>query len=168
MSNEEEQSKEFLRIYEKYIDELFRYSFFKTGNKEQSTELVQEVYMKTWKTMQNGQTLGNSRAFLYTLLRNAITDWYRKNKPVSLDALQEEGFDFPQAEEGNAFDNLEAARILETSSKLEEKYREVIVLRFVNDLTVSEIAQVLGEKENNVSVRIHRALEKLKKLYLKK
>ncbi len=68
----------------------------------------------------------------------------------------------------DANDRLEVERIIEKAGKLEEKYREVIILRFVNDLSVAEIAELLGEKENNVSVRLHRALEKLRKIYIKK
>ncbi len=47
---------------------------------------------------------------------------------------------------------------------LPDNYREVIVLRFANNLTITEIAEIIGENENAVSVRIHRALKKLKEL----
>jgi len=168
MSNEKDIKKHFLALYEQYSDQLFRYCFFKTSNREQSLEIVQEVFMKAWVSMQNGMVMDNSKAFLYAATRNAITDWYRKKKPVSLDEMSDVGFDAPYETHGTSYDKLEAERILEKTANLEEKYREVIVLRFVNDLSVTEIAELLGEKENNVSVRIHRALEKLRKLYVKK
>ncbi len=168
MSNEKEQKKQFLELYEKHADELFRYCFFKTSSREQSLEIVQEIFMKAWVGMQNGMIMDNPKAFLYASVRNAITDWYRKKKPVSLDELNEEGFDAMYETEGKHYDKLESERILEKTAKLEEKYREVITLRFVNDLSITEIAELLGENENNVSVRLHRALEKLRKIYVKK
>ncbi len=168
MSNEKDNKKQFLDLYEKHADELFRYCFFKTGVREQSLEIVQEVFMKAWVSMGNGMIMDNPKAFLYASVRNAVTDWYRKKKPVSLDELSEEGFDAPYETSGRNTDKLEAERILEKTAKLEDKYREVIILRFVNDLTVTEIAAMLGESENNVSVRLHRALEKLRKIYIKK
>lgn len=168
MSNEKEQKKHFLSLYEKHSDELFRYSFFKTGSREQSLEIVQEVFLKVWVSLQNGTIMDNPKAFLYAATRNAITDWYRRKKPISLDDLHEIGFDAPMEEEARNTDRLEAERILEKAAKLEDKYREVIVLRFVNDLSVTEIAELLGEKENNISVRLHRALEKLRKIYVRK
>ncbi len=168
MSNEKDNKKQFLDLYEKYSDDLFRYCFFKTGLREQSLEIVQEVFMKAWVSMQNGQIFENPKAFLYAAVRNAITDWYRKKKALSLDELQEVGFDATYETVGRSTDRLEAERILEKTAKLEEKYREVIILRFVNDLSVTEIAEMLGEKENNISVRLHRALEKLRKIYIKK
>lgn len=168
MSNEKEQKKQFLSLYEKHADELFRYCFFKTGQRDQSLEIVQEVFMKAWISMQKGTIMDNPKAFLYAATRNAITDWYRKKKPVSLEELQEVGFDATYEDAPKPFDRLEAERILEHASGLEDKYREVIILRFVNDLSVTEIALLLGENENNVSVRIHRALEKLRKIYIQK
>lgn len=157
-----------MEVYEKHADELFRYSFFKTGEREQSLEIVQEVFMKAWAGMQRGMVMDNPKAFLYASTRNAVTDWYRKKKAISLDELHEAGFDAEHETNGNSFDGLEAERILAKTGLLEDKYREVIILRFVNDLTVTEIAELLDEKENNISVRIHRALEKLRKIYIKK
>lgn len=168
MSNEKEYKKMFLDLYEKHSNELFRYCFFKTGGREQSLEIVQEVFMKTWVSMQNGGIFDNPKAFLYAATRNAVTDWYRKKKAVSLDELSEAGFDATYETEGNNFDKLEVERIIDKAGKLEEKYREVIILKFVNDLSVTEIAEMLGESENNISVRIHRGLEKLRKIYVKK
>jgi RNA polymerase sigma-70 factor (ECF subfamily) len=168
MTNEKEQKRQFLSVYEKHSDELFRYCFFKTSSRDQSLEIVQEIFMKAWISMQNGMIMDNPKAFLYAATRNAVTDWYRKKKPVSLDELSDVGFDAPAESEGRDTDRLEVERILEKAGKLEDKYREVIILRFVNDLSVAEIAELLGEKENNVSVRIHRALEKLRKIYIKK
>jgi RNA polymerase sigma-70 factor (ECF subfamily) len=168
MTNEKEQKKQFLSLYEKHSDELFRYCFFKTGSREQSLEIVQEIFMKTWVGMQKGNVMDNAKAFLYASTRNAITDWYRKKKPVSLDELHEYGFDAPFENQPEETDRVEVERIIEKAQKLEEKYREVIILRFVNDLSVTEIAEMLGESENNISVRIHRALEKLRKIYIRK
>lgn len=168
MSNDKEQKKHFLSLYENHSDELFRYCFFKTAQRDQSLEIVQEVFMKAWISMQKGTIMDNPKAFLYAAVRNAITDWYRKKKPISLDELQDVGFDAKMETDTLPTDRLDAERILEKTSKLEDKYREIITLRFVNDLSVTEIAELLGETENNVSVKIHRALEKLRKIYVKK
>ena len=120
--------------------------------------------MKVWNSFQKEEHPDNVKAFLYTSVRNAITDWYRKKKPVSLDGLQELGFD-AEVEEASYSDKFDVEKILEKANDLEEMYREIIILRFVNDLSVKEIAKLLNERENNISVRIHRAVDKLKKQY---
>ena len=50
--------------------------------------------------------------------------------------------------------------------EIDEKYRDVLVLRYTEGLSVQEIAEVLGERENTVSVRIHRGIQQLRKLYV--
>jgi RNA polymerase sigma-70 factor (ECF subfamily) len=165
MSNDNENKGQFLDLYERYSDELFRYCFFKTGNREQSLEMIQDVFMKFWSASQKGMHPENPKAFLYASVRNGVTDWYRKKKPVSLDEMDELGFEVAFDMGLSDIDRLEAERIIKRADKLEDKYREVIVLRFVNDLSIAEIAELVGEKENNVSVRLHRALEKLRIIY---
>ncbi|MFA6297410.1 MAG: sigma-70 family RNA polymerase sigma factor [Candidatus Paceibacterota bacterium] len=165
MSKDKENTEHFLKLYKDHSDELFRYCFFKTGNRELAVEITQEVFTKMWSSTQKGNVLDNAKAFLYASARNSVTDWYRKKKMVSLDELDEAGFDSPYEPTHRPVDLLEVERILEKAGQLEEKYQEVIILRFVNDLSITEIALLLKEKENNISVRIHRALEKLRKLY---
>lgn len=165
MSTDKKNRKQFLDLYGEHADELFRYSFFKTGHREVALELIQETFTKFWVALQEGGQYDNPKAFLYASVRNSIIDWYRKKKPVSLDELQDTGFDVSFDSRNKNIDRLEAERILKQAYKLEEPYREIIILRFVNDLSVAEIAKLLGEKENNISVRIHRAIEKLKKIY---
>ncbi len=65
MSNEKENREQFLELYEKHADELFRYCFFKTGLREISLEIVQETFMKTWVSMEKGDHFDNPKAFLY-------------------------------------------------------------------------------------------------------
>ncbi len=169
MSKEEENTKQFLTWYEKYADDLFRYCFFKSSDREASLEIVQDVFGRMWQNIQKGREFENARAFLYASARNSVIDLYRKKKTISLDALEEEtGFEAQIDYTQGDLNKMEAERILGRADELEGSYKEVVMLRFVNDLSVQEIAKLLGEKENNISVRIHRALEKLKKLYIPK
>jgi RNA polymerase sigma factor (sigma-70 family) len=98
------------------------------------------------------------------LLRHLIIDESRKKREASLEALQETGFD-PSGEDGNATaaSKLEERRILETLSKLDAPYRDVFVMRHIDGLKPAEIATMLGESSNAISVRLHRATEQLRK-----
>ncbi len=78
----------------------------------------------------------------------------------------EEGFDYgngtnEQEQKEMTFDSEQAVELIK---KLDEKYRDVLMLRYVDEMSVKEIAEIVGESENNVSVRIHRGLDKLEKL----
>ncbi len=171
--------KEFIEAYEEYADSLFRHCYFRVSNRERALELTQEAFMKTWDTANKGTEIQNYRAFLFRVLNNLIIDEYRKKKSSSLDALLEkEGVN-----EGN-FDELKTGSLEEEVGKIElnfqseqleialkklpESYRSIIVMRYINELRPKEIADILKESENVVSVRINRGLKKLREYLLVK
>ena len=111
-----------------------------------------------------GKEIQTLRAFLYKVLRNVTIDEIKRKKPLSLDELSAEGFS-PEGEDGREMaERIDAKDVLKKLSLLEEPYREAIQLRFIDDLSISEIAEILEEKDNTVSVRIHRGIEKLRNL----
>lgn len=150
----------FLESYEKHADALFRYALYKTGDRELSKDLLQEALMKTWNYLTGGQNVDNLKAFLYKILNNLIIDHYRKKKADSLDALQEDGFE-PEASEGSInLDHLDGGRALALLDKIPKQYKDIIVMRCVQDLSFKEISEITGEPENTVTVRYHRGIEK--------
>lgn len=161
----QEKEQQFLESYEIYADALFRFAFFQVSDREAAKDLLQDVFMETWKYLAGGGEIENIRAYLYRVMRNRVIDFYRKHKTQSLDVLQEEGMDFAD-EQGRrqAEMHIETAHVLRLLEKIEGKYREPVLLRFVEGLGVKEIATILGETEGNTSVLIHRGLEQLKGL----
>ena len=105
------------------------------------------------------------RALLYRIANNLVIDEYRKKKVVSLDQMRdEEGFDigFDSMHDIESRDEYEHAQAL--LERLPDKYREALVMRHIDGLSVKEISHLTHESENVISVRIHRAIEKLKAL----
>ncbi len=155
--------QQFLEAYDTYADALFRHCYFRVFEREQAKDLVQEVFMKTWEYMVQGNQVKNIRALLYRIANNMIIDAWRKKKALSLEALQEEGFQpaMPPSNLHAMIEGKEAAMLLQ---QLEPSYREVVVMRYIDDLSPKEIAEVLGESADAVSVRIHRGLEKVRQL----
>lgn len=152
---------QFLRAYDEYAQAIFRHCYFRVFNRERAKELMQETFLRTWKYIGKGQKIDNLKAFLYRTANNLIIDESRKKKESSLDKLEEEGFE-PALEGSEPQDFLELKRVLKALDKVDPKYRDVVSLRYLDDLSVKEIAQLINETENNVSVRLHRALQKLK------
>ncbi len=160
---------QFLNSYKDYTDALFRYCYFKTLNREESTDIVQETFIKTWEYIKGGGEINNMRAFLYRTAHNLVVDHYRKKKPTSLDIMFEKGFDTDIGMETvqdlhNKIDGAEALKLL---NNIPETYRDILFMQYVDGLSVKEISEILGESPNNVSVKIHRGLEKIKKIYNK-
>lgn len=156
----------FLEIYEAYHDELFRFCLLRTRNRDETLDKVQETFIKVWDYLRTGKKLDHVRGFLYRVAKNTIIDAARKKTTLSLDALIEEGSEYQPSENDSDFEKShiidEAIREL---SRLPDHHREILQLRFIQDLTLQEIAQVYQESENTISVRIHRALKQARSLF---
>lgn len=159
-----EKEKEFVEMYEKTADSMFRHCFFRIFDRETSKDLVQEAFMKVWKYMAEGSEINNLKAFLYKTLNNQIVDWARKKKAVSLEELEEKGFDLSFDDKSRMEKKIEFREILKLISRIQPNYREIILMRFVDDFSIEEIAEITGESKNNVSVLIHRGIEKIREL----
>lgn len=164
MKPSEHITNEFLRAYDELADAVFRYCYFKLSNREIAKDIVQETFIKTWQYIVDGKDVGNMKAFLYKVARNLVVDEYRRRKATSLDAMQDDGFD----PEGDKAESLmiasEVDLILKVVDKLPGKFREVIIMRYVHDLSPREIAEILNEQENAISVRLNRAVKKAQEL----
>lgn len=153
----------FIEAYDLYADAIFRYCFFKTKDRELSKELMQETFTKTWVYLQSGKEVKNLRAFLYRVAHNTAMTELSRAKQQSLDLLKETvGYDPTDEQTVSPEESAEHAIMLRYVDELDPKSREAIVLRYMSGLPVSEIAEMLGESANVISVRIHRALKVLK------
>jgi len=161
--NESSLKEVFLQSFDTYSDAIYRFCLLKTSQSELAEDLTQETFMRYWKTLKEGKEMSNTRSFLYTIANNLVIDWYRKKKPVSLDALEDQGFEAEEARPERSDRSAEFKEVLDTIAELEEKDREVLLLRFVEGIEPREIALMLNESANVISVRINRAIEKVQK-----
>jgi RNA polymerase sigma-70 factor (ECF subfamily) len=162
MQSAQPQHEEFLKAYDAYNDAIFRHCYFRVYDREKAKEMTQDVFMKTWEYLAKGKEVDNLRAFLYKVANNMVIDHSRKKKESSLDSLMDEGFE--PVGDGAAETTLaaEAGQMIALLDKLDEKYRDVVRMRFLDDLSPKEIAHALDETENVVSVRIHRGIAQLR------
>lgn len=151
---------QFLAAYDQYADEIYRFCLFKVSDAERAQDFTQDVFTRFWQSMRD-DSVEYPRALLYTIARNRITDWYRKKKEQSLDVLQDEGFDVVGARRADIEQLAEHEEVLRAVDELDEPSRESILMRFMEGLTPTEIADITGETPNVISVRINRAIKKL-------
>lgn len=158
----------FAAAYEKYADAIFRHCYFRVFDQDRGKELMQECFMKTWEYLTRGKEIDNVQAFLYRTANNLIIDEVRrskKRKVESLETLQEEGFDVGTDEDSEAMKSkIGEERIIAILQQVEHPYREVLIMRFIDGLQPVEIAELLRESANAVSVRINRGVKKLRSL----
>jgi len=159
----------FLRAFEEYNDALFRHATMRISNRERAVDLVHDTYTKVWSYIRDGYEIENFRPFLYKVLNNLIIDEYRKKKESSLDAL----FEIDGVDEGS-FEELSESSVESLAATIDGQkafalldempmqYKEVIIMRFVDQLGPREISELIEESENVISVRIHRGLRLLR------
>jgi RNA polymerase sigma factor (sigma-70 family) len=162
----------FIELYNKESTALFRYLLIRTSSREVAMDISQESFMRLWRSMEKEGKILNARAFLYAIAKNQVIDWYKKKKSQSLDSLGEseegqsmlERFILDDGSQRVEELSADGRFLLEKIKELDSPYQEVVYLRFVEDLRPQEIAEVLNESVNQVSVRITRGLEKLRKI----
>ncbi|MGB6691937.1 MAG: sigma-70 family RNA polymerase sigma factor [Terracidiphilus sp.] len=153
----------------RYQHRLLRYLLYLTSNRELAEDLFQEVWMRV--LVRGGQFNGQARfdTWLFTIARNLVIDHRRKKTLSSLDELFEVGseddrpmsFEVADGEPTpfDRFSNLEdRERIAAALMTLDTLYREVLVLRFHEELSLDEIAKVTRAPLSTVKSRLYRGL----------
>lgn len=158
MKNSEQ---EFLAAYDAHADALFRYCYARLGERERALDAVQETYRRAWQWLLKGNRANNFRALLYRMATNITIDEYRRGRDDSYEQLAERGFDVADSAPDPAL-SAHARHAIAAARKLEPQYRNPLLMRYVDDMPVKEIANIMQVSENTISVRIHRAIEQLK------
>lgn len=157
--------EQYAKSFNEYSDAIFRYCYLRVSNRERARDITQDTFMKVWEYMNNNnKDIVNVRAFLYKTASNLIIDEYRKKKSMSLDELQEKGFEPASDNHKHIERSAELQEAMRLVSKLEPKKAELLIMRYVDDMSPKEIAKVVGGTENSVSVAINRAVKKAKEL----
>lgn len=153
----------FIAAYDAYAEPIFRYCYFRVYDRERARELMQETFTKAWDYLQRGRPIESLRPFLYAVAHNVCVNEAMRAKPYSLDEMREyAGFDPEDADAVSPERDAEFALLMDRLGQMRDDERELLTLRYMNGLGVSEIAEALGEAPNTVSVRLRRALDRLR------
>jgi RNA polymerase sigma-70 factor (ECF subfamily) len=158
------------RLIETYQHRLMRYLMFLTGKREVAEDLFQETWIRVLRrgSQYNGQARFDT--WIFTIARNLVIDLSRKRTMASLDEMREGGDDerpFEIVEDGPSpleqFQGREnAAEVATVILKLDPSYREVLTLRFHEEMSLEEIAAVTRAPLSTVKSRLYRGLAALK------
>ncbi|MDO8561426.1 MAG: RNA polymerase sigma factor [bacterium] len=163
---------QFIELYNGESSSIYRFCLLRTSDKEVAVDIMQDTFMRAWdsvsKVGHGWEEIRNKRAFLFAIARNCIIDWYRKKKSLSLESLAEEsGMEIETFMDTVPREKLEmeheAKFLMEKIAGIDSIYQQAVYFRFVEGLGPKEIAEILGESENVVSVRINRGIKQLRK-----
>ncbi len=156
--------KNFLNYYNTYFEKVYRYIFFRVGRqKELAEDLTSEIFLKA---MEKFEDFDQSRPFavwIYRVAHNHLVDYYKKARYEMMDI--EEVANEIKTNANFAHDveaKLNLDKVRNVLDKLPQMQKDVIMMKYVNDLTNPEIAEILDTNEAHVRVLQHRALQSLK------
>ena len=155
----------FTTFYNRYHLEIYRFIYFKVSNEEKAQDLTSNTFMKVFNYLKTEQDIANLRALLFTTARNLVIDFYRERKDeVSLDALTLKDIVDDKDVRKQIHKKIEFEKILKAVKKLPKPYDDVIILRFVQELSFDEISEITKRTPANCRIISHRGLEKLKEI----
>lgn len=159
----------FAELYDKYVEPIYRFVYLKVSNKEEAEDLTSDIFLRAWDYLirEEERAVENFRALIYAIARNRIVDLYRERarRQEWLVAVGESEPELAtptvKLEDQNT-DLIDP--LLKTIQQLKQEYQDVIHLKYIEDLSTRQIAQILGKSSTSVRVTLHRALKKLKEL----
>lgn len=160
----------FQELYEKYHHHLFQFLFYLVKNRETAEDLVQEVYIRVLKSYDRFEGKSSEKTWLFSIARNAAIDHFRKQKSWKQKLLESFDWDRHQIRDHQslpeeiALQNENIRWIYQSLSHCTLDQRSVIILRYIQLLSISETAEMLNWSESKVKTTQHRALKAIKKV----
>jgi len=159
----------FGELYERYLQKIYTYLFYRTGNHADAEDLTSRVFQKAYVHLPGYAHLGLPfSAWLYRIAHNVLANWYRdqgRRKVVGLDeAIRHSSEDDPGF---SAEKTAERDALLNLIRHLPEEKQQVIVLKFAEGYSNAEIGEILGRSEGAVKSLYHRTLLLLREKWVK-
>lgn len=149
----------FGKLYDVYIKQIYNFIFYKTMHRQIAEDICADVFLKAWKKLDQFKS-GSFQAWLYSIARNTVIDHYRQSK--ELDDIEDCWDLRSEADLLVETDKLiQIERLKEAMSLLAAKDRELLIMRFWQELSFAEIADCLGKQEGAVKMACVRAIKKL-------
>lgn len=153
--------------YSSFEKGLKTHASFRLNDGVKCDDLVQDTFLKTWAYLVREGRIDLMKPFLYHILNCLIIDEYRKHKSSSLDKLIEKGFEPSSDDTGRLADIFDGTAALSLIEHLPLPYRNVLKMRFIENLSLEEMALRTGKSRNIMAVQSHRGIERLRILYIK-
>jgi len=160
--------KAFAQLYEEHFDRIYRYIALKIGDKIEAEDMTQQVFVNALHSISSFRLKGVPfSAWLFRIAHNQVVDYLRKRKKQAAAPLDEELLvsrdSSPQL---MAEHSLDTEQLLSATRRLTEAQREVISLRFAGELSINQVANIMGKSQGAVKALQHSAIVALRKILL--
>ncbi|MFA6254858.1 MAG: RNA polymerase sigma factor [Patescibacteria group bacterium] len=159
----------FAQIYDLYVTPIYRFIYFKVATRQDAEDLTSEVFLKIWQYVtETDEKIENLKALLYKAARNLVIDFYRQSARKDFTQDQESLLNVEDYRQQSLLFQIdtefEMKNIEKVLRQMKDEYREIVILRFIEELSISEIANVLDKSKGSVRVLLHRAIKVCREL----
>ena len=152
----------FEEVYDKFSQKIYQFVFFKVNNKDKAEDICSEVFLRFVKFVKEGNKIDSISGVLYRIARNLIIDDSRKNKEdlvgdENLGSIKDDDFDIDDKYINN--ENLFSAL-----SDLSDDYRDVIVMSYIDEMNIRDVADVFGKTVGATKTMLSRAMDKMREI----
>jgi len=158
----------FGKLYDIFLPTIYRYVYFKTPS-SYSEDVTENIFLKIWENIHQYQPRQDSTfsAWIFRIARNTINDYFRKHK--SFDEISENLPDKSCLSDPQKkfIDKFNSEQLKKAIADLPEKYQQIIIFKYINDLSNAEIAEILEKTQGAVRILQFRALDQLRTILQK-
>lgn len=154
------------KIYDRFVNRVYRFVLLRVKNRLEAEDLTETIFIKVLKHLDNYKKQKGLpfAAWLFRISRNTVIDYYRqkdRRSHQSLDAIVEPSV--PDKALSNLGKKERRQTVQQAIRKLPHKYQEVIILRFIEEMSYKEISKIVNKSDGAIRVMVHRAIKQLKK-----
>lgn len=153
-------------LYDHYQPMIYRFVLVKVGRREDAEDITHQVFVSAWQNIRGYKHQGHPfSSWLYQIARNQVVDHYRAAKhETSLEKMDPEYFVLPATAHFDLSVKLQIEEVRAAIAKLKPEYQDIVILRFIEDLPLKEVAEAIDKTEGAVKLAQHRAIKELRKL----
>lgn len=159
----------FGELYDFYAPKIYRFVRLKVDSQETAQDLTSEAFLRIWQHIQEQRKIRERfQALLYKIARNLVIDFYR-SKSMREILIEDDLEEFSNIESGEDSEELvlrqeEMKGVRRALAQIHPSYQDIIVWYYIDELSITEIAEIVEKNEGTVRVLIHRAVKSLRKV----
>jgi len=153
----------FGELYGIFLDRIYRFTYYLMRDEFAAEDATQNTFLKAWNNLQNfSPDKGTFQSYLFTIARNLVIDSQRKKKEYSLEEGYGSDVQTGENPEERIWQDEAKKKVHEAMDGLDGDERELVILRFFEEMHFDEISEVVGKEPGTIRVRIHRIMQKLR------
>jgi RNA polymerase sigma-70 factor (ECF subfamily) len=170
----DEREQKFISMYRSYVDEIYQYVYLRSGlNQALAEDLTQEIFLDVYRGFSGFKGLCSERTWIFKITKNKMNDHYRKQYRVKQESVEMDDYiadtmdDQTQDIQEIMIKSFEREKVRACLDELLEQYKIVLILKYVDEKSVKDIAVIVGKSPKSIESILQRAKNAFVKIYEK-